>query len=114
MKNRHPVSSPNWQKKQGMFECPWCHNGNLKVVKEGENGITYWRLYGCTNFTVGCKYTLFLNYNDEEEIPSKINSIINRNILPRSPIFPPLPSPFPYMSQQNKVVEDENDDELPF
>ena len=101
-------------KKQGMFECPWCHNGNLKVVKEGENGITYWRLYGCTNFTAGCKYTLFLNYNDEEEIPSKINSIINRSILPRSPIIPPLPSPFPYMSQQNKVVEDENNDELPF
>ena len=101
-------------KKQGMFECPWCHNGNLKVVKEGENGIKHWRLYGCTNYTAGCQYTLFLDYCDEKEIQTKINSIINRSILPRSPIIPPLPSPFPYMSQQNKVVEDENNDELPF
>lgn len=64
-------------KKQGMFECPWCHNGNLKVVKEGENGIKHWRLYGCTNYTAGCQYTLFINYNDEKEIPAKIYSIIN-------------------------------------
>ena len=69
-------------KKQGMFECPWCHNGNLKVVKEGKNGIKHWRLYGCTNYTAGCQYTLFLDYYSEKEIPSKINSIINRKSFP--------------------------------
>ena len=68
-------------KKQGMFECPWCHNGNLKVVKEGETQFKHWRLYGCTNYTAGCQYTLFINYNDEKEIPAKFYSIINRNNL---------------------------------
>ena len=59
-----------------MFECPWCHNGNLKVVKEGENGIKHWRLYGCTNYTAGCQYTLFLDYCDEKDVQTKINSIL--------------------------------------
>ncbi len=68
-------------KKQGMFECPWCHNGNLKVVKEGETQFKHWMLYGCTNYTAGCQYTLFINYNDEKEIPAKFYSIINRNNL---------------------------------
>ena len=64
-----------------MFECPWCHNGNLKVVKEGKNGITHWRLYGCTNYTAGCQYTLFIDFNDEKEIPSKFESIKRKNVL---------------------------------
>ena len=121
------------EKQQGMMECPWCHNGNLKVVKEGENQFKHWRLYGCTNYTAGCQYTLFLDYNDEKEIPAKFNSIKDRNVLhikasqveqlkrenpmeryviiPESSMIPPLP-PFPYLSQQNKTAEDE--EELPF
>ena len=83
---------------------------NLNTKKRG----TIYELDLTLYSTSGCQYTLFLDYCDEKEIQTKINSIINRSILPRSPIIPPLPSPFPYMSQQNKVVEDENNDELPF
>ena len=68
-------------KKQEIMECPWCHNGNLKVVKEGENQFKHWRLYGCTNYTAGCQYTLFLDFNDEKEITSKFESIKRRNVL---------------------------------
>ena len=121
------------EKQQGMMECPWCHNGNLKVVKEGENQFKHWRLYGCTNYTAGCQYTLFIDFNDEKEIPSKFESIKRKNVLhvranqveqfkkenpterfiiiPEPTTLPPIP-PFPYMNLQTKM--DKEEDELPF
>lgn len=120
------------EKQQGIMECPWCHNGNLKVVKEGQNLFKNWRLYGCTNYTAGCQYTLFIDYYEEKEIQAKFNSIKNRNVIhpienqvdqlkkenpskkndviPKSSTLPPMP-PFPYPNIQSNT-EDEN--ELPF
>ncbi len=119
------------EKQQGMTECPWCHNGNLKVVKEGESQFKRWRLYGCTNYTAGCQYTLFLDFNDEKEIPEKMNSAkrhvlhIKANqveqlkkenptekyvIIPEPTTVPPMP-PFPFLNIQKNTEEE---DELPF
>lgn len=48
----------------------------LAVMSEKNLNTKKRRLYGCTNYTAGCQYTLFLDYCDEKEKQTKIKSIL--------------------------------------
>ena len=61
--------------------CPQCKRGNLKLIKEGENQYSKWRLYVCSNSMAHCGYKLLLNYQFESEIIPQFEKIKNSYVL---------------------------------
>lgn len=59
--------------------CPWCKNGNLRPIKEGEFHERKWRLYRCTNNTAGCQYSWFVNYHDESSILKQFTQVVRKS-----------------------------------
>lgn len=124
--------SQNSQQKN-ILKCPWCRNGNLRVVKEEiyENNRKM-RRYRCTNNTAGCDYFWNVFYYDEDNIEKQFNQVVKKSRLvisidnieklklenPNAEFLPApascAPQPCkPNMYYQNEK-EDEDEDALPF
>ena len=62
--------------------CPWCKNGNLRSIANGENvNGTKWRLYGCTNYTAGCQYKWTVSFTNEKSITRQFLEVIRKSRL---------------------------------